>query len=107
MSIFNVDSYVVKSGKQEEFTAWLQTFRKYKEDHPEAFKGLKSWRLFHREYGGISGSYVSLLEFDSMTDLVRVMTWMQQDEQFLKIGRALELLMDPATYSSEIWSAVV
>lgn len=107
MSTFMVDNYVIRSGKRGEFMAWWQTFLKYKEDHPEVFKGLKSLKLFHREFGGISGSYVDMLEFDSMADLDRVMTRMQQDEQFSKIGHAFELLYDPAAYSCEIWSSVV
>jgi len=107
MSTFMVDSFVVRTEKQGEFTAWLQTFLKYKEGHPEVFKGLRSVRVFHKEFGGISGSYVMLSEFDSMADLERVTTRMLQDEQFGKIGRAFEPLYDPATDSCEIWSTVV
>ncbi len=107
MNIFWVENYVVRSGKQGEFTAWLQTLLKYKEDHPEVFKEVRSLKVFHREFGGISGSYVFMLEFDNMADLDKVATRMQQDEQFMKIGQAVELLYDPAAYSCEIWSTVV
>jgi len=111
MSTFQVETYVIRPEKQGEFTAWLQTVLKYKEKHPEVFEGLRSWKFFHREYGGISGSYVAMMEFGSMTDLDRVMTRMQQrvqeDEEFSKINRAFEPLYDPAAYSCEIWSTVV
>jgi hypothetical protein len=107
MSTFMVEDYVVRPEKQGEFTALLQTFLKYKEGHPEVFKGLKSWRLFRREYGGISGSYVELWEFDNKADLDGVVTRIHQDEQFSEFPRAFRLLVDPATHSIEIWSAAV
>ncbi|HYA22486.1 MAG TPA: hypothetical protein VEG31_04905 [Thermoproteota archaeon] len=107
MSTFMVENYVVWPQKQGEFTALLKTFLKYKEGHPEVFKGLKSWKVFHREFGGISGSYVAMWEFDSMADLDGVMKRVQKDEQFSKIGHAFEPLYDPAAYSCEIWSTVV
>jgi hypothetical protein len=111
MSTFQVETYVIQPEKQEEFTIWLQTVFKYKEKHQEVFEGVKSWKVFHREYGGISGSYVVVMEFGSMADLDRVMTRVQQrvqkDEEFSKINRALEPLYDPSAYSCEIWSTVV
>jgi hypothetical protein len=111
MSTFVVETYVIWPEKQGAFTKLLQKSLKYREGHPEVFKGLKSWKVFHREYGGISGSYVVMWEFDSMADLDRVMTRMQQrmqkDKQFSMIfGHAFEPLYDPAAYSCEIWSTV-
>ena len=48
MSIFFVENYIVKAKKQEEFVPRLQEFLKYKEDHPNLFPGLKSWRLYRQ-----------------------------------------------------------
>jgi len=89
MSIFMVETYVVKSEKREEFTPALNEFLKYKEENPELFKGLKSWRLLRQEFGGISGLYVEMWEFESMADLEKITERIFSDEGMKKISKRI------------------
>lgn len=60
MSIFVVETYVVRPEKREEFTPALNEFLKFKETHPELFVGLKSWKLYKQEFVGINGLYIEM-----------------------------------------------
>jgi hypothetical protein len=42
MTVFNIETYEVKSEKRDEFNPALHEFLKYKEEHPELFEGLLS-----------------------------------------------------------------
>jgi len=65
MNIMFVLTYVVKYENRTEFQALVKRFLKLKKENPKIFDGLKSWRLFQREYGGVAGSYVEMWEFKS------------------------------------------
>jgi len=107
MSVFMVETYVIKSEKREEFMPALQRFLKYKEENPEIFKGVKSWKLFQQEYGAISELYIEMWEFDSIADIEKVMTKIFQEEEMKKISQKFHTLIEPATYSTNLWSTVV
>jgi hypothetical protein len=51
MSIYLVETYVVKADRRQEFTPRLNEFLQYKEDHPEVFPGLRSWKLYQQDMG--------------------------------------------------------
>jgi hypothetical protein len=101
-----VETYVVKSEKREEFTPALNEFLRYKETHPDLFRGLRSWRLLRQEYGAVSGMYIEMWEFDSLAELEKNTDRIFADEGMKKISKGFHLLVDPATLSSNIWSPV-
>lgn len=103
MSIFVVETYVVRAEKLGEFTPALNEFLKYKETHTELFKGLKSWKLFKQEYGGISGLYIEMWEYDSLADMERITARIFSDEGMKKISQGFHQLVEPATFSTSIW----
>ena len=80
MTIFVVETYVVKPGKQGELILLLQRMREYKEKNPEGFKEMKSKRIFSQMFGGVSGGYVELNEFDSVADAERYIARTDKDE---------------------------
>lgn len=51
MSIFLVETYVVRPEKKKDFIPRLDEFLRYKEDHPEIFPRLRSWKLYEVESG--------------------------------------------------------
>ncbi len=106
MGIFMVETYVVKSEKREEFIPALNEFLRYKETHPDLFRGLRSWRLLRQEYGAVSGMYIEMWEFDSLADLEAITARIFEDEGMKRISKGFHLLVDPATLSSNIWSPV-
>ena len=107
MSVFVIESYVVKLGKQEELMSLLQRIRKYKEENPERFKEMKSKRIFSQMFGGISGGYIEMNEFDNMADAEKYMARVFKDKGFMKLYQEAKLLLVPATYSLNVWKSVM
>jgi len=106
MTIFVVETYVVKPGKQGELILLLQRMREYKEKNPEGFKEIKSKRIFSQMFGGISGGYVELNEFESLADAEKYLAREDKDEGFMKLLQEALQLVVPATYSLNVWKAV-
>jgi len=106
MTVFVVETYVIKPGKQVELMLLLKRMREYKGKNPDSFKEMKSKRIFSQMFGGISGTYIELNEFDSIADAEKYMARMVKDEGFMKLyQKALQLLV-PATYSLNVWKTV-
>ena len=106
MTIFVVETYVVKPGKQRELILLLQRMREYKEKNPEGFKEMKSKRIFSQMFGGVAGGYVELNEFDSLADAEKYIARTDKDEGFMKLLQEALQLVVPGTYSLNIWKAV-
>ena len=106
MTVFNVETYVVKSEKRDEFNPALHEFLKYKEEHPELFEGLLSWRLFQQDYGGISGSYIEMWEFEDLAAMKTITSRIFSDEGMKKISKGFHQLVEPATFSNSIWRPI-
>jgi len=106
LPVFVVETYVVKPGKQGELMSLLQRMREYKKENPEQFREMKSKRIFSQMFGGISGGYVELNEFNSMADAEKYMARMFKDEGFMKLYQEAIQLIVPATYSLNVWKAV-
>ena len=106
MSVFVVETYVVKAEKREEFTPALNEFIKYKETHPKLFKGLKSWKLFQQEYGAISDMYIEMWEFDNLAEMEKITATIFSDKGMKKINQGFHQLIEPATFSASIWRPV-
>jgi len=106
LTVFVVETYVVKPGKQGELMLLLQRMREYKKENPEQFIEMKSKRVFSQMFGGISGGYVELNEFDSVADAEKYMERMFKDEGFMKLYQEAVQLTVPATYSLNVWKDV-
>jgi hypothetical protein len=106
MSVYLVETYVVKAEKQAEFTPLLNEFLKYKKGHPQLFKGLKSWKLYKQKYGEISGLYIEMWEYRSLGDLERINTKIFKDAEMKRINMDFHQIVEPATFSANIWSPV-
>ena len=105
MSIFVVETCMVKPERREQFKYLMQRVLKYKEENPKLFKEVKSWKLFRQMFGGIAGAYVSMWEFENLADLEKC--WAKEDEGFMKMHQEFLQLIDPATFSMKIWNSVI
>ena len=76
MSVFIVDTHVVRPENQGEYTSLMKRVRKYMKENPETFRGLKSWKVFAQMFGGIAGGHVQLWEFNNMADIEKSLTKM-------------------------------
>jgi len=106
MSVIVVETYVVKSEKQDVFRSSLQRILQYKKENPEKFKEMKSKRIFAQMFGGVSGGFIEMNEFDTLADAEQYMSRVFQDEEFLKLYQDAKLLLVPATYSLNVWKAI-
>jgi hypothetical protein len=106
LSIFAVETYVVKPEKQVEYQSLMQRLLQYKKQNPQLFNEVKSFGLFHQMFGGLAGAYIEMWEFDSMADLEKCWTKEPKDEGFMKIHKEFMLLIVPDTFSINIWNAV-
>jgi len=111
MNVVAVSTYVIKYEKQTEFQALMKQFLKFKKANPKIFEGVKSFRLFQQEYGGVYGSYVEMWEFKSKEEMekfnARMMEQMMKQKEMKKIDTEFQKMVDHATLTSSIWNAVV
>jgi hypothetical protein len=111
MSVVSVSTYVIKYEKQAEFQALKKQFLKFKKANPKAFEGVKSFRLFQQEYGGVYGSYVEMWEFKSKDEMekfnARMMKIMMKDKEMKKFDTEFQKMVDHTTLTSSIWNTVV
>jgi len=106
MTVFNGETYVVKSEKRDEFNPALHEFLIYKEGHPEFFEGLLSWKLCQQEYGGISNLYIEIWEFEDLAAMETISARIFNDDKMKKISEGFHQLVEPTTFSTHIWRPI-
>ena len=107
MSVFVVDTHVVKPEKQEEYTSLMNRVSRYMKENPQTFGELKSWKVFAQTFGGIAGGHVQLWEYQNMADIEKSMNSMFKDKGFMEIKRELDSLIEPVTHSWNVWTAIL
>jgi hypothetical protein len=111
MNSVSVSTYVIKYEKQTEFQALMKQFLKFKKANPKIFEGVKSFRLFQQEYGGVYGSYVEMWEFKSKEEMekfnARMMEQMMKHKEMKEIDTEFQRMVDHTTLTSSIWNTVV
>ena len=106
MSIFYVETYVGKAEKRAAFKPLLDKFIKYKKAHPQLFKGVKSWKLLRQEFGAIAGMYIEMWEYENWADIETINKRIFKDKEMQKIQKAFHLLIEPATFTGNIWHPI-
>jgi len=106
MTVFVVETYVVKPEKQVEFKSLLQRFLRYMKKNPTLFKEMKSWKLFTQTFGTISGAYVELVEYDSLAEHEKCHARLLKDKGFMKLYEEVMTLIDTTTFSMSAWEPV-
>ena len=106
MTILTVDKWMVKPEKQAEHRKLMQKFRKFMKDNAAMFKGMKPVGEYTQMFGGVSGMYVWLVEYDSLADLEKLNKRMEKDEEAKKLMQEWMPLIDPASVSTNVWTAV-
>jgi hypothetical protein len=106
MNIVYVSTYVVKYEKRTDFQALIKQFLKFKKANPKAFEGLKSFRLFQQEYGGVVGSYVEMWEFKSKEEMEKVIAGLMKHKEMKDIDTEFHKMVDHTTLTASIWNTV-
>jgi len=105
MSVFVVETYVVPPEKREKFKLLMQRLFEYEKENTKLFKEVRSLKLFTQVFGGITGEYIEMWEFESMTDLEKCWERENRDEKFMNIHKEFLQLIDPTTFSMKMWSS--
>jgi hypothetical protein len=106
MSVFAVETYVVRAEKADEFDPALQEFLAFKDAHPDLFAGLRSWQLHRQEVGGVAGLYAEIWEFDDLASMEETNARVFGDGAMQRISRGFHQLVEPATLSASIWRPI-
>jgi hypothetical protein len=106
MSIMFVLTYVVEYESRTEFQALVKRFVKLKKENPKIFDGLKSWRLFQQEYGGVAGSYVEMWEFKNTEEMDKVTATMMKNKEMKDIDMEFKKIIDHTTFTQSIWNTI-
>jgi hypothetical protein len=106
MTIVTADTFVVKPEKQAEFTKLWQRYQKYVKDNPKLFKEMKWTKTFTQMFGGTYGAIIALVEFNSLADMEKLNNRTMKDPVLMKIYNEMMLLIDPTTYSSNVWTTL-
>jgi len=57
-------------------------------------------------FGGTYGAYVMLTEYNSLADFEKLNNRVMKDPAFMKLYQEVMLLIDPVTYTCNVWTAV-
>jgi hypothetical protein len=109
MTVFLVETYVIKPEKQTEFTAYKKKWKKffaYREGHLARFKEVKSHKMFSQMLGGNFGGYVEMWEFESLADCEKFFNRIMKSDYMTKLAPEFASLEVPATRSMNIWNSV-
>ena len=106
MNVVSVSTYVVKHEKQTEFQALMKRFLKFKKANPKVFEGVKSFRLFQQEYGGVYGSYVEMWEFKSREEMEKFSAGLMKLKEMKEIDTEFHKMVDHTTLTAAIWNTV-
>jgi hypothetical protein len=106
MSVFVVETYVVKAEKRTEFDLALDDFLEFKEKHRDLFARLKSWKLFKQDFGAVGGMYIEMREYENIVEMDRMSKRIFGTDGMKKIQKGFHLLVEPATFSTCLWESV-
>ncbi|UCE96713.1 MAG: hypothetical protein JSV51_03735 [Candidatus Bathyarchaeota archaeon] len=101
-----VDKWMVKPEKQAEHKELMKKFHKFMKDSAEMFREMKLLGEYTQMFGGVSGMYVWMVEYDSLADLEKISKKMEKHEEAKKLMQEWIPLIDPASVSTNVWTVV-
>ena len=107
MTVFMVETYLVKPDKLGEFAAFLKKTDAFMKKRPDLYKEIKSHKHFSHFIGGNLGGFVTMMEIESLSDAEKVYKKFMEDKEFrTDIQAEWAALLVPGTYSLSIWNPV-
>jgi hypothetical protein len=107
MTVFMVETLVVKPDKLGEAAAFDEKFEALMKKRPDLFKEIKSVKHFSHFLGGNSGGRVMMWEFESLADVDKFLNRCMGDKEWMtKFYPELAALMVPGTHSLNVWTPI-
>jgi hypothetical protein len=107
MTIFTVETYVVRPDKLDEFTAFVKNWEAWTKERPELFKEAKSYKVFSHLLGGTWGGGAWMAEYESLADLEKLFNRLMADKEFMTKMAEWNAMILPGTYSINVWTPVL
>lgn len=106
MTVFVVETFVVKPEKQAEFMKVSKKYLEWIKKHPQLFKEMKSHKMFAQMFGGNMGGYVEMSEFENLEDCEKCNRRAMQNKEFMTTINAEGMtLIVPGTHSMSTWNS--
>jgi hypothetical protein len=106
MTIFTVETWIVKPDKLGEFTAVLKKFETWMKKHPELLKEVKSVKVFSHMFGGNWGGYIMMTEYENFAEIEKSMNKSEKSDFMTTLYPEFASLLVPGSYSTNIWNSV-
>jgi hypothetical protein len=106
MTIFSVETWVVKPDKLGEFPVWVKKWERWVKKHPEVFKEVKSHKVFSHMLGGNWGGYVYMTEFENLADFEKGLNKLMKSDFMTTLYPEFASLIVAGSYSINIWNPV-
>jgi hypothetical protein len=106
MTIFSVETWIVKPDKLGEFPAGVKKWETWVKKHPEVFKEVKSHKVFSHLLGGNWGGYVYMTEFENLADVEKGINKLMKSDFMTTLYPEFASLIVAGSYSISIWNSV-
>lgn len=106
MTIFVVETYVVKPENQAKIAPVFQKFMKLTEERKAKFKMVKSFKLYSQWIGAVGG-YMDIWELKSLADFDVWCKSIEADDALMKAYLEWYSLIVPDSYNLHIWNNVM
>jgi hypothetical protein len=106
MTVFSVETAIVKLDKLSEHLAWLKKYETWMKKHAPEFKEIKSYKVFSHMLGGNWGGYVFMTEFENLGDCEKWYNKIMKSDFMTTLYPEWASLIVPGSYSIDIWNSV-
>lgn len=105
MVIFEVETWLLREGKNQRTEATMKEIFEYGKKHPEISRYVKSLRFFRQGIGGKPvGRFVLITEFESLADMERFYKLLEKDTDWLKIKEKWLSVIDSNSMNGSLWN---
>jgi hypothetical protein len=105
ITVVVVWKWVVKAEKQEEHARMMKKYIKWLKTPPIP-KELKSVKAFTQTFGGAYGSYIELIEYESLAAYEKANEKNLKDKEYMEILQEFIRVIEPAQLSIEVWNSM-
>jgi hypothetical protein len=105
MTVVVVWKWVVKAEKQAEHDRMMKKYLKWIKEPPMP-KGLISVRFFQQTFGGAYGSWIELIEYETLTAYEKANEKNLEDKEYMEILQGFLSVIEPAEICVELWNSV-
>ncbi len=105
-TIFALESAGVVPDKVAELQGHFKRSKEFMEKHPELFGELKSQKIVTQTMGAEVGTFMEILEFESLTEIDKFVARLMKNEEFVAIHNEAQSWFVPGTHKLTLWTLV-